>query len=68
VSSAATAFGTASFAGRLIQSISPVVSSLEQPTPMLIYIAISIGAGFSVLLLRVPPQDEPTKEAKQPLE
>jgi len=35
---------------------------------MLIYIAISIGAGFSVLLLKVPPQDEPTKEAKQPLE
>ena len=57
VSRAATAFGTSTFMARLIQSSSPLVSSLSQPTPMYIFSGISIASALTAILIRVPPKE-----------
>ena len=53
----ATSFGIACFVGRMVQSSSPIVSSLEQPTPTYILCASSVACGLIALMIKVPPKD-----------
>ena len=57
VNRTATAFGISSFIGRMVQSSSPIVSSLEQPVPMHIFSGISVACGLIALLVKVPPKE-----------
>ena len=54
----ATAMGVCSFLARIFSAISPLISTIPQPTPMWIFCCVAILAGVLVLWVRLPDKEE----------
>ena len=68
VENAATAFGFASFFGRLVSVAVPLVAVISQPTPMYIYAANASLALLASLFLKLHPQAENFSTSKAEVE
>lgn len=58
IEKSATAFGLGSFFARMILSTAPVVSTLPQPLPMVIFTLTTVATAFVIMLLKVHPDTE----------
>ena len=65
VKRAATAFGSASFFARLIQSGSPLLSTMPQPLPMQIFCATIAITAFVTLFIKVAHTPQTKRQLKQ---
>lgn len=58
VEQASTAFGLGSFFGRMCLSAAPLVSTVAQPVPLLIFTATSFASMSTVFFLKLHPKAE----------
>ena len=55
IEQASTAFGLGAFFGRLVCSAAPLISTVAQPVPMLIFTVTTIASTSSTFLIKVHP-------------
>ena len=66
VKRATRVLGVAQFCARLVATLAPLVSTLEQPTPMLIFCTSTFFSGLMTCFFKEPPHDKPC-QTKQSL-